>query len=110
MKRILLLVPGLAVLCGALALPSCSTYNSVRSAFLTGDVLTYTQYLSVDQSGTPAPTPDYVLKTLGKPLEVHDRNGVIRSIDYHCYSLNDDLKIASFFFDENQKLVKKELW
>jgi hypothetical protein len=108
MKR--LLAPGLLALSGVLALPGCATYNEVHSWFLTGDVLTYTEYLSVDQTGVPAPTPDYVLKKLGDPLEVHDRNGVIRSIDYHCYSLNDDLKIATFTFDENQKLVKKELW
>jgi len=110
MKRILILASGLAAASGALALTGCATYNSVRTSFMSGDVLTYAQYLSIDQSASPTPTVTHVLKTLGDPLEVHYRDGVIRSIDYHSHSLNDDLKIATFFFDENQNLVKKELW
>ncbi len=111
MKRILVLVAGSASLVGVLGvLPGCETVHSVHGWFLSGAVLTYQQYLSVDQAAVPAPNADSVIKTLGKPMEVHDRDGVIRAVDYHCYSLNGDLKLATFFFDENQKLVKKEMW
>jgi hypothetical protein len=111
MKRAVLLASGLATLCGVLAAaPGCSSMSSARCWFLKGACLTYEQYLAVDQTANPAPTADYVIKTLGAPLEVHDRDGVPRRVDYHCYSLNGDMKIAEFQFDENQKLVKKELW
>ena len=91
-------------------LPGCSTGQSVRCWFLKGTCLSYQDYLSVDQDANPAPTADSVLSKLGKPLAVHDRDGIRRRIDYYAYSLTDDLKIAEFTFDENEKLLKKELW
>jgi hypothetical protein len=84
--------------------------SSVRCWFLKGECLTYEQYLSIDQSANPAPTADQVLKTLGAPLAVRDRDGIRRRIDYYAYSLNGDLKIAEFRFDANEKLVEKQLW
>lgn len=109
MKRALF--SGLMALCGVLAAaPGCSTMQSVQNAMLKGEVLTYDQYLSIDQSANPTPTAEMVMKMLGTPLTVHDENGVVRRIDYHAYSLNGDLKTAEFTFDENQKLVKKMLW
>jgi len=111
MKRTLVLVSCVVALGGVLvAAPGCANSPFFPSLFVKGEVLTYAQYLSVDQSATPAPTADYVLKKLGTPMEVRDRDGKIREIDYHAYSLNDDMKIATFFFDANQKLVKKDLW
>jgi outer membrane protein assembly factor BamE (lipoprotein component of BamABCDE complex) len=92
---------------GALLLSGCTT---VRCWFVKGECLTYEQYLSIDQSANPAPTADQVLKTLGNPLAVRDRDGVRRRVDYYAFSLNGDLKIAEFTFDANEKLVKKELW
>jgi hypothetical protein len=96
---------------GALALGAgCSTVNTARGWFLKGNVLTYEQYLSIDPAATPTPTADTVLQQLGMPLSVKDRDGVRRRIDYHAYSLTGDLKNAEFSFDENEKLVKKDLW
>jgi hypothetical protein len=111
MKRTVVLVSCLAALAGVLVVaPGCANNPFFPSLFRKGTVLTYKQYLSIDQSATPTPTADFVLKTLGTPMEVRDRDGRIREIDYHAYSLNDDMKIATFFFDANQKLVKKDLW
>ncbi len=109
MKRAALVLSSILFLGGALvALPGCET--SPRCWFLKGNCLTYDQYLTMDQSANPAPTADLVLKTFGKPMSVHDRDGIRRRIDYYSYSLTGDLKIAEFTFDENEKLVKKELW
>ena len=111
MKRTFVVALHLAALSGVVvAAPSCASNPVFPSLFLKGTVLTYPQYLSIDQAATPAPTADMVLKSLGTPMEVRDRDGLIREIDYHAYSLNGDLKIATFFFDANQKLVKKDLW
>jgi hypothetical protein len=111
MKRTLVLVCGLSSVFGVLAVaPACSVVNPMKTWFMKGDVLTYEEYLSVDQAQKPTPTADMVMKKLGTPMEVRDRDGAIREIDYHAYSLNDDLKIATFFFDANQKLAKKDLW
>jgi hypothetical protein len=111
MMRKLVLVSCLATLGGALVVSGgCTSSPLFPTMFLKGQILTYEQYLSVDQSATPAPTADMVLKKLGTPMEVRDRDGLIREIDYHAYSLNGDMKIATFFFDANQKLVKKDLW
>jgi hypothetical protein len=83
--------------------PGCGTVRK-------GSLLTYDEYLSIDTATTPTPTADTVLSKLGMPKSVHDRNGVRRRIDYHTYTLNGDMKTAEFSFDENEKLVKKELW
>jgi hypothetical protein len=108
MKHVLTVALALSGLGGALvALPGCS---SVQCWFMKGACLTYEQYLSVDQSAVPAPTADFVMKTLGPPLAVHDRGGSVRRIDYHCYSITGEMKIAEFNFDENGKLVDKFLW
>ncbi len=105
MKRFVLVSVALAG--GLLAVGGCST---VRCWFLKGECLTYDQYLSIDQSASPKPTAEEVLKKLGTPQEVHDRDGVRRRIDYHCWSLTGDMKTAEFTFDEQEHLVKKELW
>lgn len=111
MKNARSLVLGLSVLCATLGgAAGCAQVNTAHGWLLRGNVLTYDQYLSIDQSAKPTPTAENVIQTLGKPMSVHDRDGIRRRIDYHCYSLNDDLKIAEFTFDENEKLVKKELW
>ncbi len=111
MKRVLVLASGLALLCGTLgAAPGCGTASSVRCMFLKGNCLSWEQYLSIDQQASPAPSVDDLLKQFPSPLAVHDRDGALRRIDYHCYSLTGDLKIAEFTFDEGKKLVKKELW
>ena len=111
MKRTLLLVCGLSSTFGVLFVaPACSVVNPMKTWFMKGTILSYDEYLSVDQAQKPTPTAAMVMSKLGSPLEVRDRDGVIREIDYHAYSLNDDLKIATFMFDANQKLVKKDLW
>lgn len=111
MKRALVLAASLVLVPGALAaLPGCASGSNPRCWFLKGNCLSYEQYLSMDQSANPVPTADVVLKTFGNPLSVRDRDGIRRRIDYYAYSLTGDLKIAEFTFDENEKLVKKELW
>ena len=112
MKRVRSHVLNLAVLAGMFTvtlgtLGGCST---VKGWFLKGEVLTYEKYLTVDQSAKPTPTAETVIATLGMPKAVHDRDGIRRRIDYYAYSLTGDLKVAEFTFDENEKLVKKELW
>lgn len=77
---------------------------------LSGDVITYDQYRSIDPELNPKPTVDDVINTLGTPMAVHDRNGARVRVDYHAYGLDDSLKRAEFHFDKNEKLVKKELW
>jgi hypothetical protein len=77
---------------------------------LKGECLSYEKYLSVDPTAVPTPTVDTVISQLGTPMNVHDRNGKRRSVDYHAYSLTGEMKVAVFTFDENEKLVKKELW
>lgn len=106
MKRTLFVVAALAGLAATLSTaPGCS-----MGAVFAGNVLSYEQYLSIDQDMKPTPTADTVLQALGMPKTVHDRNGVRRRIDYNAKSLTGDLKTAEFTFDENEKLVKKELW
>jgi hypothetical protein len=77
---------------------------------LSGDLIDYEQYLSIDQEANPKPSVDDVISRLGSPASVHDRDGARIRLDYHAYSLNDELKRAQFFFDKNEKLLKKELW
>jgi hypothetical protein len=109
MKRTILVLGGLAAL--GVALCACETVQGARDAFLKGEVLSYDQYRTAgDPTDNPQPTADTILKQLGQPRAVHDRDGVIRRLDYHSYSLNGDLKVAEFTFDENQRLTKKELW
>jgi hypothetical protein len=111
MKRALLVCAGLTALFGTIsATTGCATVQKVNELFLKGEVLTYEKYLSVDQAASPPPKADTVISTLGMPMAVHDRDGVRRRIDYHCYSLTGEMKIAEFQFDEHENLVKKELW
>jgi hypothetical protein len=108
MKRALLLVSGLAALCGVL--PGCSTVQSVHHWFLKGTVLSYDDYLKLDQTAVPTPTVQTVMNAYGPPKAVHDRGGAIRKVEWHCYSLDGELKTAEFSFDENGKLLTKQLW
>ena len=88
----------------------CGTMNTVRGWFLHGDVISYDQYLAVDQNADPKPSVEDIMKSLGRPMQVHDRNGARVRLDYHAYGLDDSLKRAEFHFDKNEKLTKKELW
>lgn len=111
MKRVVLLSSGLLFLAGAAAsLSGCGGPPTMPCWMLKGECLSYEKYLSIDQTAVPTPTADTVVASLGTPMAVHDRNGKRRSIDYHAYSLTGDMKVAVFTFDENEKLVKKELW
>jgi len=111
MKRAVVVASGLLALTGVLAAaPGCAASRAFQCMFMKGNCITYEQYLSVDQSSVPKPTAESVLQMLGGPMAVHDRNGIRRSIDYHAYSLTGELKIATFTFDDNEKLEKKELW
>ena len=111
MKRAVVVASGLLALSGLLAVaPGCSASRAFGCLFMKGNCITYDQYLSVDQNASPTPTAESVLQSLGNPMAVHDRNGIRRSIDYHAYSLTGELKVATFTFDDNEKLEKKELW
>jgi hypothetical protein len=110
MKRALALSLGLLLVSAALTGACCGGPPTTPCWMLKGECLTYEKYLSIDQSAVPTPTAESVMSALGTPMAVHDRNGKRRSIDYHAYSLTGDMKIATFTFDENEKLVKKELW
>jgi hypothetical protein len=111
MKRAVVVASGLIALGFVLAAaPGCAASRAFQCMFFKGNCISYDQYLSVDQSAVPTPTAEAVLQSLGNPMAVHDRNGIRRSIDYHAYSLTGELKIAVFTFDDNEKLVKKELW
>lgn len=112
MMRPFLRAASAALLLGALAgLSGCTTTKKwYADTFLAGNVLTYEQYLSMDQDANPPPTVDDVLAKLGTPMDVRDSDGVRRRLDYHAFSLTDDLKIAEFHFDSNERLMKKELW
>jgi hypothetical protein len=111
MKRAVVVASGLLALGAVLgAAPGCSASRAFSCLFMKGNCISYEQYLSVDQSSVPTPTAESVLQALGNPMAVHDRNGIRRSVDYHAYSLTGELKIAVFTFDDNEKLVKKELW
>ena len=111
MKRAVVVASGLLAL-GVLlaAAPGCAASRAFQCMFMTGKCISYDEYLSVDQSATPTPTAESVLRSLGSPMAVHDRDGIRRSIDYHAYSLTGELKIAVFTFDDKEKLLKKELW
>jgi hypothetical protein len=111
MKRAVVVASGLLALGFVLtAAPGCAASRAFQCMFMKGNCIAYDQYLSVDQNAVPTPTAESVLQSLGSPMAVHDRNGIRRSIDYHAYSLTGELKIAVFTFDDNEKLVKKELW
>ncbi|MCE9634451.1 MAG: hypothetical protein K8T90_01995 [Planctomycetes bacterium] len=108
------LVPALAAASLGLVLAAstgCRTMTDAYGwAFLSGEMITYDQYQTIDPEASPKPTADDVINTLGKPMAIHDRNGARVRIDYHAYGLDDSLKRAEFHFDKNEKLVKKELW
>ena len=111
MKRVLVVSSGLLFLViAAQSLAGCGGPPTMPCWVLKGECITYEKYLSIDQTAIPTPTTDTVIAALGTPMAVHDRNGKRRSIDYHAFSLTGDMKVAVFTFDENEKLVKKELW
>jgi hypothetical protein len=111
MKRALLVSSGLLFLAvAAQSLPGCGGPPVMPCWMLAGECITYEKYLSIDQTAIPTPTVESVIAALGTPKEIHDRNGKRRTVDYHAYSLNGDMKLAVFTFDDNEKLVKKELW
>lgn len=111
MKRVVAVASGLLALAAIVGTaPGCSAGRAFSCMFMKGKCITYEQYLAIDQDASPTPTAESVLQTLGNPMAVHDRDGIRRSIDYHAYSLTGELKVAQFTFDENEKLVKKELW
>ncbi len=89
----------------------CTSVKSLYSGvFHTGNLITYEQYLSLDQDANPPPTVDEVIAKLGKPRAVHDRDGARRVIEYHAFSLTDELRVAEFHFDDKERLTKKQLW
>ncbi len=94
-----------------LALTGCeTTRDAYANVFLSGTVLTYEQYLSVDQDADPPVAAERVIEMLGDPREVRDVDGVKRMVSYWAYSFTGDLKRAEFHFDSMGKLMKKELW
>jgi hypothetical protein len=89
----------------------CRAMTDVYGAvFLKGDLIDYVQYQQIDPEANPKPSVDDVINRLGKPMEIHDRNGARMRLDYHAYGLDDSLKRAEFHFDKSEKLTKKELW
>jgi len=87
-----------------------SVYETVDIMFMTSDIIEYDEYLAIDTQANPKLTVDDVMKRLGQPASIHDRDGARRRIDYRAFSTNDDLKRAHFQFDKNEKLEKKEMW
>ena len=96
---------GLA-LCVLASVPACA----VRNAFWRGAVLSYEQYICVDQTNVPRPTPQTVVAKLGKPMAVREEKGAVKEIDYHAESIEGEMKIATYFFDEKHELYKKQMW
>jgi hypothetical protein len=95
----------------ALAVTGCqSTKDAYANVFLSGTVLTYEQYLSIDQNADPPISAETVIERLGDPREVRDVDGVKRMVSFWAYSFTGDLKRAEFHFDRMGKLMKKELW
>ena len=102
-------------------IPFTAGCKTVKEAYadtvLRGETITYEQYLSmitIDQakaagSGDPA-NADQLIARLGKPASVYDLNGKRRKIVYNAFSLSDELKKAEFHFNENEVLMKKQLW
>lgn len=102
----------LLVIAGSpLCLTGCeTTRDAYANVFLTGTVLTYEQYLSIDHNADPPLSAETVIDMLGKPREVRDVDGVKRMVSFWSYSFTGDLKRAEFHFDSMGKLMKKELW
>jgi hypothetical protein len=75
-----------------------------------GALVTYEQYQQIDTEANPKLGVEDVMEILGKPMEVHDRNGARVRLDYHAFGMDESLKRAEFHFDKNEKLLKKELW
>lgn len=95
----------------ATGLAGCRSAKEVyAAALLTGNTITYEQYLSIEQDRDPPPTVDEVVRALGKPAQVYDRNGKRLKVVYHAFSMTDQLKRAEFHFDGEERLMKKELW
>lgn len=95
-------------------LPLTTGCKTVKEAYadtiLTGDTITYEQYLQFDVESETKYTVDMVIARLGKPARVSDRDGKRRKVTYHAFSMADELKTAEFFFDAGEVLIKKELW
>ncbi len=87
-----------------------SATEAYADVFLRGTTLTYEQYLSQDVNAVPPVTADALIAALGPPADVYDRDGARRRIDYNAFSLTGELKHAEFYFDREERLVKKELW
>lgn len=94
--------------------PLCAGCKSVKEMYadvvLKGDTITYQQYLDMAIDGPDRVSADMLIAKLGKPASVKDRNGKRRLIYYNAFSLTDELKKAEFHFDEDEMLMKKELW
>jgi len=100
-----------AVLAVSPLLANCQGVKKVYAdTLLSGTTLTYDQYLSQDVDAVPPVTVDSLIKALGSPADVYDRDGVRRRVEYHAFSMTGDLKRAEFHFDRDEKLTKKELW
>jgi len=111
-RRAVLAAPiALALLGALLGAGGCkSVYDAWDGVFWSSDILAWDQYQAIDTEANPKLTVDEVIRQLGEPVSIHDRDGARRRIDYRAYSLNDDLERAHFHFDKNEKLEKKEMW
>lgn len=107
-------VPLIASLSLGLVLASAGGCRQLAGAWnwccQSGALISYDQYLEIDTEANPKLTVSDVVERLGKPMEVHDRNGARVRIDYHAFGMDDSMKRAEFHFDKSEKLVKKELW
>lgn len=103
------LVLGLALT--VLSAPGCRTVKEAYAhTLLTGEILSYEEYLSIGEGADPHPTAQQVLDRLGEPEHVEMQNGKRFRIRYHAFSIMEMLKRAEFVFDEDERLTKKDLW
>ena len=93
-----------AVLALAPAVTGCA---ALKEPFLSGDTITYEQYLRVDENDEP--TVDQVLARLGEPASVEDRDGRRFKLVYNAYTMFRKLGHAEFVFDKDEVLRKKTL-
>ena len=91
--------------------PGCRSIKEAYAAtLLTGTTLTWRQYLEVGDPPEPNPTVDQVIGKLGEPAKVHVHEGMRRKLNYNGFSMTDELRWVEFIFDEDERLVKKEMW